>query len=459
MSTLLSLAWVAVVQATAAPTESAAVLALRDVYVLPMSGEPSHERATVLIESGLITAVAPVDEVEVPPGAELVEGGGRWLIPGLCDMHTHVRHTDDLLLNVLNGVTTIFDMGGHPAVLELRELLRDGSVVGPRLFAGLMVDGEGARWPARTPAEARERVEQVQREGWDFIKVYNSIPAVAFEVLMETAATRGIPVAGHAVREPGLENCLLSGMSLVAHAEEYLYGFFGSPPERERIPDAVDLTAGTGTSVVATLSTYHVIHRQWGERTAAFLAETLEQPEARYLRPDLVGFWRNSSTYADRAGSLEEPLRFQRELVRAFHAGGVRLLAGSDSPSSGIIGTFPGFLLHVDLQEFVACGLSPREALATATVNAGEFLRQAFESGGAAGSRELALGRIEVGAAADLVLLGKNPLEAIENTQAIEGVVLGGRWLSADWIEERLAELAERGAGGDSGAGGAEEGR
>jgi imidazolonepropionase-like amidohydrolase len=413
-------------------------IAIVGARVLTMTEEVVREDHTVLVRDGVVEALGPSAEVEVPADARRVEGAGLWLLPGLIDSHVHLRNEDDLFLNVASGVTTVINMGGSARILELRERVRTGELVGPRIFAGMYVDGTSPAWHlARDPGEGALRVQEARAAGWDFVKAYNALTTETFDALMDEAHHLGVPVLGHAVRGPGLEHVLRSGYRAVSHAEEYLYGYFGSPPDPERIPDAVALTRESGAAVIATLSTYAIIGEQWGDRGEAFLRRSLARPEADWLHPELRTAWKSSDRYAGRTGSLDAALAFQRVLVEALHEAGVPVLAGTDTPSPDIVGTFPGALIRAEIEELRRSGLSPWEALAAATRVPGEFVRASLDA-------ELLVGVVAVGARADLLLLGADPLGDVENLARIEGVVSGGVYRSGTDLRARLAELAVR---------------
>lgn len=409
------------------------VIAFVNVNVVPMTEERVIPGQTVIVQDGKIAEIGPTDEVAIPENAHRVEGMGKYLLPGLADMHTHIYYQEDLLLYIANGVTTVLNMGSPATILQFREQVQRGEILGPAIFASAFVDGAGNRgWIVRTPQEARTDVRDLKSRGWDFIKVYNSIKAEVFQALMEEAKQQGIAVIGHGVREPGMQGILQAGQVMIAHAEEYLYTHFQNRFEAALIPSAITITKSAGAYVTTTLSAYETIMLQWGN-PAGFDA-LLAKPEVKYVHPNWVNEWRSSNRYTRNTGTLTPAYEFQKQMVKNFHDAGIPLLLGTDTPT--IPGIVPGFGIHQDLRNLVASGLTPYEAIKAGTQNAGEFIRR-FVAGVAP------FGTIEVGKRADLLLLQQNPLSNIDNVSKRAGVMVRGRWLSEAKLREMLDALAE----------------
>ncbi|MGH7491157.1 MAG: amidohydrolase family protein [bacterium] len=409
------------------------VITFVNVNVVPMTEERIIPGQSVIVRDGKIEKIGAVDQIAIPDGSHRVDGAGKYLMPGLADMHTHIYYQEDLLPYLANGVTTVLNMGSPAAILQFREQVRRGEILGPAIFASAFVDGAGNRgWIVRTPEEARTDVRDIKNQGWDFIKVYNSIDAEVFKALMEEAKQQGLAVIGHGVRAPGMQGILQAGQVMIAHAEEYIYTHFQNRFDASQIPAAIAMTKSAGAYVTTTLSAYETIMLQWGN--PAGLETLLARPEMKYVRPSWLNEWRSSNRYTRNSGSLAAAYEFQKRFVKDFQDAGIPLLLGTDTPT--IPGIVPGFGIHQDLRNLASSGLTPYEAIAAGTRNAGEFINRFVAS-------SEPFGTIEVGKRADLILVQENPLANIEHVSKRIGVMVRGRWLSETKLRQMLEALAE----------------
>jgi amidohydrolase family protein len=431
------------------------VLAITNVTVIPMDRERTLEDQTVLVRGGRIAAVGPARATAVPAGAVRLDGRGKYLIPGLAEMHAHVPspqaeerlgagYTERVLfLYLANGVTTIRNMQGHAAHLPLRERLRRGEVLGPTLYtSGPGLSGDNAP----DPATARRMVVEQKLAGYDFLKIYPGLSRETFDALARTADSVGIRFAGHVPAAVGIERALEARYASIDHVDGYVEflagltpgeggtspGFFGfnvaDRADEAKLADIARRTRNAGVWVVPTQALMD------GFVTAEDPAAMGRRPELRYLPRSLVTSWveakrnaQSQSTYdRDRAGRF---VALRGRIIRALHDAGVGLLLGSDSPQ---VMNVPGFAIHRELASLVTAGLTPYQALATGTRNVAVY----FDVPDRAGT-------VQAGRVADLVMLEGNPLENIANTARVAGVVTRGRWLGKGEIERRLAE-AER---------------
>jgi len=336
---------------------------------------------------------------------------------------------------VANGIGTVQVMSALPEHVGLRQKIDDGELLGPRLVLARMVDGPDRAWPppistwVSTPEEARQAVLDAHREGYDSIKVYSFLDRASYEAIMTTAAEIGMPVGGHVPYELSLEDVLEAGQILIAHSEE-LIKLARTPYPQDQIEDIARTIADSGAWITPTLTTSRNI--------LAVLEDfdrELARPEVRYIHPMDRGIW--SFIYTNLYQPIPQEqriaiqhgyLQFQRPLTRALSEAGARLMTGTDSliPSN-----VPGFSIHDELAELVSVGLSSYEALRSSTTEPFAYLNEVDQAG-----------TIAVGKRADLVLLGSNPLTDIAATRDISGVMLRGRWLGAEALEQGLAELA-----------------
>ena len=389
--------------------------------VVPMDEDRVLRDQMVVVSGGRIAAVGPAGTTPVPRGARVVDAAGRYLSPGLADMHVHVYAPEELTLYVVNGITTVFNLNGRPAYLGWRLRIAEGELLGPAIYsAGPTFDHP------RTPAEAVAEVDRQAAAGWDAVKIYNQVSAAEYPALTAEAKAKGLVLVGHVPREPGFTATLSAGQS-IAHAEEYVYTFFNDDPDPKnevvhpldtsKIPKAVALTREAGISVIPTLVAFHNIVRQ-----ATDVKAYLRNPDLALMPPFMrVQLEPDVNTYAnrwtpDKFPGLAVSYEFQRQLVKALSDGGVPILAGTDASWLGV----PGFSLLEEVENFQDLGLTPYAALKTATVDPAKLLR-----------REGEFGTITVGKRADLILTRQNPLEDVRRLRQPDGVMANGRWIDA----------------------------
>ena len=376
-------------------------LAIVDVNVVPMDRNVVLRHQTVIVENGRVVQVGPARAVRVPGGGRTVDGNGRYLLPGLIDMHVHLRRAD-LPRYLESGITAVRNMWGHDEIRQLQRDIAAGTIRGPAIFsASPGLDGTPPQWPGTVEvldsASAGDAVRAQVVAGWTWIKVYTQLTPPAYHAIMAAARAAGIPVVGHVPLRVDVHDALASGQRSIEHLTGYdravsrtgRSGTWGwSDADTSRYPGLVAATVAAGTWNCPTL--------------AIFIKLSGQHP-------------------ADERARLVER---RRQFVRALSAAGAHLLAGTDA---GIEIVAPGTSLHDELAELVAAGLTPYQALRAATVDAAAFL----------GRPEL--GTIRTGGAADLLLVTGNPLEDVGRAAKIEGMVLHGEWLAAVPMEPPAA--------------------
>lgn len=392
-------------------------------------GEPLRDH-TVLVANGRIAAIGLGGDVAVPPDARTIDGAGKFLIPGLWDMHVHTswdRHFTAPLL-AANGVTGVREMFGKnlPRILSFRREVAAGRALGPRIVtAGPIIDGPNPVWPGSIPAAsagaARAAVDRVRASGADFVKVYSGLSRDAYVAVAEEARRLGIPFAGHLPRAVPAELASDLGQRSLEHLDGV-----AAAAASGRLDSLIARFRRNGTWQTPTLT----VLRVRADPNDALLRTS---PDLQYVPVPLRALWGLVRRMA--AGSLTPPEatarreQFARQLalVQRLALGGVPLLAGSDLPNPY---TIPGVSLHEELALMVQAGLSPASALAAATRNPAVFL----------GAQD-SLGTIEPGKRADLVLLDANPLDDIRNTRTIRAVVIDGRLLDRGVLDRILARV------------------
>ncbi|MEO8227594.1 MAG: hypothetical protein ABI637_09185, partial [Gemmatimonadota bacterium] len=313
-------------------------IAFVDVSVLPMGkAEEVHSHQTVLVRRGMILRIGRVDSIHLAPGTHRIDGRGRFLVPGLADMHTHDDDPADVPLFLANGVTTTLHMGGSSVWYRrsLRANIAAGRAIAPYPLSALLVDGPGDAGgvgvvPA-SPAEARRVVAEARSKGYDYIKIYSRVQPDIFDAVMSEAARVNITVTGHVVRSVGLARSLTSGERMLAHGEEYLTVFDDDDhPDSTKIPELVRLTIATHAWVTPNLMGIQRIAEQWGKGDSV-VEGWLATADAHLMRPGLREKWR-SKGFTRLKGTYDAQAGFVRQLVPALYRAGVPLLAGTDTP-------------------------------------------------------------------------------------------------------------------------------
>lgn len=451
------------------------ILWILNVTVIDGTGAPAKPRMIVMITGDRITEIANTGDVAIPENAQVIDGTGKFLIPGLWDMHVHTVFKGlpetYFPMFIANGVTGVRDMaaGDLGFLKQLRQSINEGKVLGPRIIAGKMVDGPMPVWPGfpisiSDEASARKAVASVKDSGVDFIKVYSLIPRQAYFALADEAKKRGIPFAGHVPISISAFEASDAGQKSIEHLEGIFLACSTIEPElrktlEDALKDAKDTDQMRASLVRAfdetgfrSVETYSpekaaalfarfAANGTWQaptlvvHRTGAFLDDSnfTNDPRLKYVRRDISDSWKNQDDFRLKNRTAESSARnkmlFQKklELINRMHRAGVKMLAATDAL---VWYVFPGFSLHDELELFVKAGLTPMEALQTATRNPAIYL----------GLIDM-VGTVEQGKKADLVLLEANPLENISNTKRINAVIVNGRLIPRVSLDKMLKDV------------------
>jgi imidazolonepropionase-like amidohydrolase len=457
-------------------------VAIRGVTVVDVIDGSLRREQTVLVSGNRITAVGAADQIRTPDAAEVVDGAGGFLIPGLWDMHVHsvANVTWDMRVGSIGnaewhfplflayGVTSVRNMNDATAdptlkvTSSVKRRLAEGTLLGPRLLAnGPAVDGDPPLVSnpvvVRSAAEARAVVDTLADHGADFIKVYENLSREAYFAIVEQARRRRIPVDGHVPFRVRPEEAAAAGQRTFEHVLAMALGCT-TQPEAERQEFSAVLSDPNSPARIAEtpLVLFRHERRLYDTRDPAACAKTIEAYRRHRVAeaPSLVGYHHVVNAKAILANPTSMPhvprairrnweagvdseigrtmhsilrpiVPLQAENVRLLHEAGVVLLAATDV---GIPMLVPGLSLHEELVLLVQAGLTPSEALQTATVNPARVLGMADS-----------LGSIVAGKLADLVLLDANPLADIANTRRIRAVVAGGRLYRRADLDRLLA--------------------
>jgi imidazolonepropionase-like amidohydrolase len=400
-------------------------VAITDVTVIDVATGRLQNGVTVVTQGERIVGIVP--RVTIPRGATRVNGNGKFLIPGLWDMHSHHQGTgaDCLDLFIAKGVVGTRDMGGDTDfILPLRERVKSGAVLGPEIVAaGPILDDAPPSYPYRrrvtNAQQAREAVADLKRAGVDFIKVHDHTPREVFFTIAEEAPKLGLPFAGHVPQGVKVEEAADAGIRSIEHLSNY--DVFGECLVNDSYTLAgcrrlFEKLAAKGVWQTPTLTFFETI-------PDVFSGRPIEHAE--YASDSLLKLTRDNVEVSHVPASTLEKMRLagqvSLQVLQDMYSLGNRFLAGCD-------GLVPGFCLHDELEWFTKAGFSPLQALQTATINPAHFL-----------GREDTQGAIEVGKRADLILLDANPLVDIRNVAHIENVVVRGKLVTKQAIDKILA--------------------
>lgn len=404
-------------------------LAVVGATLIPMTGERSIADAAVVIVNGKITAAGPSASVEIPEAAEIVDGTGRFLVPGLTEGHSHTIHSpSQLLVYLTRGVTTLREMDGYPWMLEARGKAASGDLLMPSLLvAGHILSNRA--WDfymtqVDTPEEARRLVTEQAAAAYDFIKIHNSLPEPLWSAVFEAAHESGLDVVGHIPNEITIAKAIHDGMRTNEHFKGYLFDQTLQITEQ----DYVSATRGSDLWNAPSFVTYHD-HLRGAEALEVVGRENSLRLVPRWMRRDWL---EQAEQPVDELTALRQTIYPKsRQIFQRLWPVTHNFLAGTDTGSYAMM--VPGYALQEEVRLFESLGLTPYEALETATTHAATAMRRDGE-----------FGVVAPGARGDLVLLGSNPLEGTAHLADIRGVAVRGTWLdraALDEIEGRLSAL------------------
>ena len=405
---------------------------------------------SVVIQDDRIFSIS--DQAPNIPDALVIDGTGKYLVPGLAEMHAHIPTPDQgealieetLFLYLAGGVTTIRGMLGHPRHLELRGQVEDGTILGPHIFtSGPSINGNTAPDIDTAIGMVREQ----QQQGYDFLKLHPGIKLEVFDAIVATAKEVGIPYAGHVSRDVGVRHAINSDYASIDHIDGYVEGLVpaeaGVNPEENGffginftdlvdeglLPELIDATKAHDVWIVPT----QCLAERWAGPVP--VEEVMSDPEMAYMSPETLGRWQESkqNMMANEQYDADKAQRWidlRRRIIKQMYDNEVGVLLGSDAPQ---VFNVPGFAIQHEIEMYVAAGLTPYQALVTGTVNPARYFESVSDQG-----------KIKEGYHADLVLVDGNPLEDIENLGRRSGVMIRGQWLSREVLDEKLSAIADK---------------
>jgi imidazolonepropionase-like amidohydrolase len=450
--TALTFAFLTVVSYAQSPASTPnREVVFEDVNVITMLKEEVKAHQTVVTKNGKITAIGAVKKVTFAKDAVVINGKGKFLIPGLAEMHGHVPPIEDiqpmkdvLALFAVNGITTVRGMLGHPKHLELRSMVQRGEILSPHFYTtGPSINGMSVT----SPEAGAEMVRQQKKAGYDFLKMHPGLSRAKFDSIAVTAKKVGIPFVGHVSFGVGVWRAIEAGYSSIDHLDGFIEGLvpgIETMVEQQTGPFGLQVADKADTTKIPQLLQALKAKNIWVVPTQS-LAERWfsphytsddfrKDPNAKYMSPNTVNQWisskdnlMNDSKY--NVSKAEYFVKLRRKLILECQKNGIGLLLGCDAPQ---IFNVPGFSTHNELEYLVRSGLTPYEALITGTVNVAKYLNIKNA------------GTIEVGSVSDLILLNGNPLKDINQVRSQSGVMIGTRWMDKTFIDSELKRLTKQ---------------
>lgn len=418
------------------PMAPSPVVLIDNVRLVSMApGAPeAQENMAVLVVNGVVKDIGPAGSLAAADDGIVIDGAGKTLMPGLIDAHVHVWDEAELAGYLAHGVTGVRNMSGMPFHLPLQERIEDGRILGPDFITtGPILNSPGPNQQDNhqivvTGEEARAAVAKQYDEGYRALKVYSNLRRDAYDAVMEEAEKRGMSVSGHTpegVREHGMpydkpfdiafEATLGRGFTTIEHVESIVWHGLRDELDEEAMRALAGKIAMSGEAVTPTLIAHANLVRV-AESKGAYLnrpgAETVN-PLYSMLDKGTFVFWSGM----DPAPREAPRAAFYLKATKTLHDAGVTLVAGTDA---GIFTNIPGSAMTRELELLVEAGLSPHEALQTATVNAAEVL----------GVDKV--GVIAPGYRANLILVDGDPLRDIGVVENPAAVMIRGVWLDED---------------------------
>jgi len=401
-------------------------IVFRNVTTVPMDRDRIAADQTVVVRGSLIETVGPAASVRAPAEAVVIDGTGRFLVPGLTDMHVHLpgpaapagRAEDELFLYVANGVTTVRSMAGSDNHLRLRERVDAGDVIGPRLvLAGPGLDGERVK----SPEDGEREVRQQQARGYDLVKILPGLSLTSYDAIVRTAREAGVTFAGHVPADVGVRHAIDSGQSTIEHLDGYLELLKGREPiAAEAMAPIVAQTRQAGVWNVPTMAVMAV------NVGAIDTKAVVKRPELQHIAKDYIDQWLELLARSSIPRPTSEIIQMNRmRLLKALNDAGARILLGTDSPQ---LFNAPGFSIVREMQMMAEAGMTPYQVMRAGTEQIGEYFKRPC-------------GTITAGACADLILLDGNPLQDLRNLTRRRGVMVRGRWMPDAELRRRLERI------------------
>lgn len=436
LKTILFLTLLFTVQLVSGHAVAQSVTVFINANVLPMDSEQILRGMDVVVSGDRIESIHPTGLKIYPADAARINATGKFIMPGLAEMHGHVpptqggnlpeRYVEDVLfLYLAGGITTVRGMLGYPNQLDLKHRINSGELIGPNLYlAGPSFSGN----TVNSAEEASNRVKQQVAEGWDLLKVHPGLTLEEYTTMATTAKELGIPFAGHIPEDVGLENAIKLGQQTIDHLDGYMAFANGmnAPVNESKLAEAIQLSKEYDVWVIPTQAL-------WETLIGAADYDSLRAfDEVKYMPKQVVNGWNNylnnlSSSYLHSGTFARLHATNRDKLLKGLQDAGVKVLMGTDAPQ---VYSVPGFSIHRELKSMSKAGLTNFQILQSGTQNVGLYFKD-----------EDQFGIIAPGMRADLLLLSGDPLANLENLKQMDGLMVRGQWISRAELDAKLAEI------------------
>jgi hypothetical protein len=415
-------------------------IVFKNVNVVPMDTERIIKNQDVIVEDDKIIYVGDADSCKLPSNARVINGKGKYILPGLTDMHVHICNKNELLLYLANGVTTIrnmwgFKIFGRDLHLELKKEIENGNLLGPKIYtAGSFFDGNPPIWPMSNIVTSSQKAESMvleeKEKGYDFIKLYSKLSQDNYNSVIIAAEKNNIPAVGHVPGQVSIDHVLKSNQYTIEHLLGYvdLYGRKDLSIPLDKYEEYAVKTKENGIWNCPTITTNQYVCPEEDY-------VVVDESKFKYMSPYMRKYWGNVKKTQHKIinkFNFQYPSKsniYRMKMLKSLNQVDAKIILGTDA---NMLNTLPGFSIHEELHNMVLAGLTPYEAIYAGTHASAECLRDNNNSG-----------TITEGKKADIIMVKDNPLKDISNLKKLDGVMVQGKWISEEKMIGLLEGLAE----------------
>ncbi len=389
------------------------IIAVTGGTLVDVVNSTTTPNSVVLIENGIIKKVGKVGEVSIPAGAKIIDAKGKTILPGLWDMHAHFEQAEWGPAYLAAGVTTVRDCGNEFSYINaIKSAIDDGKGIGPEILKAGIIDGKGpfalGIIQADTKEEAIQEVDRYYNNGFVQIKIYSSVKPAVVKYICDEAHRLGITVTGHIPQKMTLQQGVDSGMNMVNHVQ-YVYSIMKRNPDR-----SINFEDSTSKAAIKFIKDHNVvIDPTLGVFEMSFRSvkdDILIMEPAFYTLPvPLQALFKDTGLPPENAVKLKPAFDSMSKIVKVLYDNGVTIVAGTDQG-------FPGFSLDRELELYVQAGLTPMQAIQTATITPAKAMKTDAKTGS-----------IEAGKNADITIIDGDPLTNIREIRKVSVVIKSGK--------------------------------
>lgn len=409
---------------------------ITNINIVPMSKDTILTHKTVWVKNGIIENIADSIAME---GIEIIDGGNKFLSPGLIDMHTHIWDKQELGLYLANGVTTIRNLWGYPMHLRIKKALNDENIIGPLFFtSGPKLTGENDfgddKVQISTPEEAKRLVISYKKRGFDFIKTYAGLPENITKAILEQSIVSNISIVAHPSREIPYLNQFQSQIASIEHVEEIVQQALEYQLDSLKLAPIIQKFLSTQKSFCPTLTGYYKIFEMLELGENVLISDPVHYINPLIQKVDSKAQYDRWANEKENNGPIKAQINKQHQfhlyIIKRMNEAGVNIICGTDA---GIGITAPGYSIHQELALYKKAGLSNYETLKTATINPSKTHKELEQ-----------IGSIEKGKLANFILTSRNPLEDLSALKNPEWVMIKGRKINKKILNDFTENARDR---------------